>query len=151
MWPIFQEQPRRLLGRGERVSPQANNENWTSRIWTIFESNFRNLEWKYVIKYTYKLRTNHYSCILNIANTATERLFEVIYDNYQIVWMNASANHAHKKGKTITVTGRGGPYGCETSRLPHFLDNWLIDGDEVVSFTHWPSFIPRKIPRTHFC
>jgi hypothetical protein len=25
------------------------------------------------------------------------------------------------KGKTIPVTGCGGPYGCETSRLPHFL------------------------------
>jgi hypothetical protein len=27
------------------------------------------------------------------------------------------------KGKTIPVTGRGGPQGCETSRLPHFLEN----------------------------
>jgi hypothetical protein len=26
-----------------------------------------------------------------------------------------------KKGKTIPVTGREGPQGCETSRLPHFL------------------------------
>jgi hypothetical protein len=26
-----------------------------------------------------------------------------------------------KKGKAISVTGREGPYGCETSRLPHFL------------------------------
>jgi hypothetical protein len=25
------------------------------------------------------------------------------------------------KGKAIPVTGRGGPQGCETSRLPHFL------------------------------
>jgi hypothetical protein len=29
----------------------------------------------------------------------------------------------HSKGKAIPVTGRGGPYGCETSRLPHFLDS----------------------------
>jgi hypothetical protein len=27
------------------------------------------------------------------------------------------------KGKVIPVTGRGGPQGCETSRLAHFLDN----------------------------
>jgi hypothetical protein len=25
------------------------------------------------------------------------------------------------KGKAVPVTGLGGPYGCETSRLPHFL------------------------------
>jgi hypothetical protein len=30
------------------------------------------------------------------------------------------------------VTGCGGPYGCETSRLPHFLDNRFKDGGEVV-------------------
>jgi hypothetical protein len=28
-----------------------------------------------------------------------------------------------KKSKAISVRGRGGPYGCETSRLPYFLDN----------------------------
>jgi hypothetical protein len=27
-----------------------------------------------------------------------------------------------KKGKVIRVTGRRGPYGCETSRLPYFLE-----------------------------
>jgi hypothetical protein len=26
----------------------------------------------------------------------------------------------NKKGKAIPVTGRGGPTGCEMSRLPHF-------------------------------
>jgi hypothetical protein len=54
-------------------------------------------------------------------------------------------------GKAIFVTGRGGPYGCETSSLPHFLDNRLADGDEVVSLTRRPPFTPRKIPGTHFC
>jgi hypothetical protein len=37
-----------------------------------------------------------------------------------------------KKGKTLPVTGHGGPQSCETSRLPHFLDNQLTDGSEVV-------------------
>jgi hypothetical protein len=35
--------------------------------------------------------------------------------------------------------------------LPHFLENRLIDGDEVVSFTRPPPFTPKKIPGTHFC
>jgi hypothetical protein len=26
-----------------------------------------------------------------------------------------------KQGKAVPVTGREGPQGCETSRLPHFL------------------------------
>jgi hypothetical protein len=53
-------------------------------------------------------------------------------------------------GKAIPVTGRGGP-GCETSRFPHFLDNRITDGGEVVSPTSQPPFAPRKIPGTHFC
>jgi hypothetical protein len=43
-----------------------------------------------------------------------------------------------KKGKAIPVTGGGGPQGCETSRLPHYLDNLLTDGGEV-SFTRPPA------------
>jgi hypothetical protein len=46
--------------------------------------------------------------------------------------------------------GRGGPQGCKTSKLPHFLHNLLKDGDEVVSLTRRPPFTPRKIPGTHF-
>jgi hypothetical protein len=48
------------------------------------------------------------------------------------------------KGKAIPVTGRGGPQGCETSRLPHFLDNRLTDGAEVVSLTRRPPFSPQE-------
>jgi hypothetical protein len=54
-------------------------------------------------------------------------------------------------GKGIPVTGRGGPYGCETSRLPHFLDSRLTDSGEAVSLTRRPPFILRKIPSTHLC
>jgi hypothetical protein len=57
-----------------------------------------------------------------------------------------------QKCKAIPVTGRGGPYGCETSMLPHFLDNRLKDGGEIVSLTRRPLFVAhRKIPGTHFC
>jgi hypothetical protein len=55
------------------------------------------------------------------------------------------------KDKAIPVRDRGGPYGCETSRLPHFLDNRFTDGGEVVSLMHRPPFTPRKTPGTHFC
>jgi hypothetical protein len=41
-----------------------------------------------------------------------------------------------QKGKFVPVTGRGGPYGYETSRLSHFLDSRLTDGGELVSLTH---------------
>jgi hypothetical protein len=42
-------------------------------------------------------------------------------------------------------------YGCETSRLPHFLDNRLTDGGEIVSLMRQPPFTPRAIPSTPFC
>jgi hypothetical protein len=47
---------------------------------------------------------------------------------------------AESKGDAISVTGRGGAYACETSRLPHFLDSQLTDGGEVVSLTRQPLF-----------
>jgi hypothetical protein len=58
---------------------------------------------------------------------------------------------AVRLSKAIPVTGRGGPKGCETLRLPYFLDNQLIDGVEVVSIMSRALFIPRKIPGSHFC
>jgi hypothetical protein len=46
-------------------------------------------------------------------------------------------------GKLATsVTGRGGPSVCETSRIPHFLDILLTDGSKFVSVTRGPSFTP---------
>jgi hypothetical protein len=36
--------------------------------------------------------------------------------------------------------------GCETSRLPHFLDNRLTDGGEVVSLAHRPRYTPQEDP-----
>jgi hypothetical protein len=33
-----------------------------------------------------------------------------------------------KKGKAISLTGRGGREGCETSRFPHFLESRLTAG-----------------------
>jgi hypothetical protein len=56
-----------------------------------------------------------------------------------------------KQGKAVPVKGREGPWGCETSMLPHFLGIRLTSGGEVVSPTRRPPFTPRKIPGTHFC
>jgi hypothetical protein len=53
--------------------------------------------------------------------------------------------------KSIPATGCGGHKGCETSRLPYFLENCLTDGGEVVSLTRRPSFTPREIRPTQFC
>jgi hypothetical protein len=47
-----------------------------------------------------------------------------------------------KKGKAIPATGFGSPYGCETSRFPHFIGSQLTDDGEVVSFTRRPPFTP---------
>jgi hypothetical protein len=54
------------------------------------------------------------------------------------------------KGKAITERGRGGPWGCETSKLPHFLEN-EITAVRFVSFRRRPPFTLRKIPSIHFC
>jgi hypothetical protein len=39
------------------------------------------------------------------------------------------------KDKAIHVTSHGGSLGCETSRLPHFLDDRLTASAEFVSLT----------------
>jgi hypothetical protein len=56
-----------------------------------------------------------------------------------------------KQGIAIPLTGRGGPWDCETLKLRHFLDIRLADGGEIVSLTRRPPFTPRNIPGTHFC
>jgi hypothetical protein len=51
-----------------------------------------------------------------------------------------------KKVKTISITGRGGPWGYETSRLTHLLDNPLIDGGGLVSLTRRPAAVyPQEV------
>jgi hypothetical protein len=39
------------------------------------------------------------------------------------------------------LSARGGPYDCETSRLPHFLDDRLTDGGEVIGPTRRPAVV----------
>jgi hypothetical protein len=62
--------------------------------------------------------------------------------------VDKGGTRAYGKGKAIPVTGRGDPQGCETSRLPHFLDIRVTGGGECVSLTRRPPFTPTKIPGT---
>jgi hypothetical protein len=40
-------------------------------------------------------------------------------------------------------------HSAETSRIPHFLDNRLIEGGDVVSLTNRPRFTSMKSPGIH--
>jgi hypothetical protein len=40
------------------------------------------------------------------------------------------------KVKAILVTSRGGTFGYETSKLPHFLDNRQTDGGDNIKLQH---------------
>jgi hypothetical protein len=51
--------------------------------------------------------------------------------------------------EAFCVTGRRGPQGSETSRLPHILANRLTDASYAVSLTRRPPFTFREIPGTH--
>jgi hypothetical protein len=60
-----------------------------------------------------------------------------------LIFLGSAVHYSSTRGKAIPVTDRGGPYSCEKSRLPSFLDNRLIDGGEFVSLTHRPLFTPQ--------
>jgi hypothetical protein len=53
-----------------------------------------------------------------------------VYPQFHIVDITLAWQRGTKKGggvnKAIPLTGRGGPWSCETSRVPHFLDKGKI-------------------------
>jgi hypothetical protein len=49
-----------------------------------------------------------------------------------------------KNCRAIPITGRGGPWGCEALRVPHYLDNRLTDGGKVGSIMCRPPFTPQE-------
>jgi hypothetical protein len=59
-------------------------------------------------------------------------------------WLHVTST----RGKVEVKLTRGGTQDCETSRLPHFLGNYLTDWGEVVSLTPRPPFTLRNIPGT---
>jgi hypothetical protein len=62
-----------------------------------------------------------------------------------------NSDHIKKgKGKAIPVIGHEGTQGCEMSRLPHFLDNRLTYGGEIVSLMHRLLFTPQENSRYSF-
>jgi hypothetical protein len=53
--------------------------------------------------------------------------------------------------KAIPITGREGPYDCETSRLPHFRGIGSQMTVKLLTLRAGRPLPPRKIPGTHFC
>jgi hypothetical protein len=69
----------------------------------------------------------------------------MLYTTYTVHTHTHTHTHTHIYIYiAIPITGRGGPQGCETSRLPHFLDSRLTNGSEVVSLTSRPTALYPK-------
>jgi hypothetical protein len=53
-------------------------------------------------------------------------------------------NQLRKTSEAVSVTCRGDSYGCETSRRPFFLNNWLTDGGDVSLQTRPVAIYPQE-------
>jgi hypothetical protein len=75
-------------------------------------------------------------------------IMEVSKPNYCSVKRSKAKNYCSTISQLVTV------YilivKVKKRRFPHFLDNQLTDGGDVVNLTHRPPFTSRKIPGTHF-
>jgi hypothetical protein len=49
-----------------------------------------------------------------------------------------------KKTKDSLVTGRGGPWNCETTRIAHFLDNSSKDGGGCLPYAPAALYYQRR-------
>jgi hypothetical protein len=59
--------------------------------------------------------------------------------------MGVADTKVKKKSKISLVTGRGGLCSCETSRIPHYLDNRLADGVRLSALRAGRALFPRNI------
>jgi hypothetical protein len=79
---------------------------------------------------------------ITITGDRVPYVFPVRYETLNRPWRAIGVfpvrheHYLHIKGKAISVTDRGGIYGFEMSRIPHFIDNWFTDGGKVVGLTH---------------
>jgi hypothetical protein len=57
-----------------------------------------------------------------------------------------------QKSEEVLVTGRRNVYSCETSRIPHSLENRLRDGGRFVLglYCGWNDYADLKHPKTTF-
>jgi hypothetical protein len=108
---------------------------------------------------------------LRTSNQVNNGFFQILFNELFIIIQTVAVsggvskqNMLATKGKAIPVADRGGPQGCETSRLSHFLDSRFTDRGEVVSLTRqqaalypqedsWYSFMIEAAftPGTSFC
>jgi hypothetical protein len=103
---ITRYQVRFLMGELERTLPFESAVDWLPYpdAWTF-------TFWRRL----YSLFQPHASMFMK----AIGRIFTHVYFFYFLqTWVK-------REGRAIPITGREGPWGCETSRLPHFLDNRL--------------------------
>jgi hypothetical protein len=80
-------------------------------------------------------------------NVQEHNIFINVQNRYKLldlIFCSLGRNRLIMRGKAIPVTGHGGPQGCETSGLQHFLDNLLKDDIEVVSLTCRPHLYPQE-------
>jgi hypothetical protein len=68
----------------------------------------------------------------------------VTHDKIFLKYFEDTRKINKKKGKATPVRGHGGPYGCETLRVPQYLDNRLTDDGKVVSLTRRLPFTPQE-------
>jgi hypothetical protein len=70
-------------------------------------------------------------CIVNIPNTSCTQNM-TLGGIINITHRPLLSTDWESRDKANPVTGRRGPQRCETSRIPHFLDNRLTDGGEAI-------------------
>jgi hypothetical protein len=101
-----------------------------------------------------------YSVVFNgrieVSKTLEDMLNATVVKEFEALSRNSfewtEENNGHRRLKnTLPVTGHGGPYECETSRLPRILDNRITGGGEIVSLKHRPTLPTKNIPGTRFC
>jgi hypothetical protein len=126
--------------QGNSVIHRASLLLITTETWKIskFCSHWNLYVWKY-----YNTFIQHLAVLWDSIYVISWECGQEEESSYHIVLCQCQTG-AGQKGKIIPVTGREDPYSCETSRLPHLLDNRLTDGGEVIRLTCRPPFTSQE-------